>query len=137
MNDEQNRDDRDGDESDRPRQERRVQNAEDILVRDLVANASRGSARLKELLAGTILVRLSDSGKRYLIDWSQPELKANSVGKEATADCTISLTEDHLRKIAQGDLNPQIAMLSDKVRVEGKKGAAMYLFNLIAPRSGI
>ena len=128
-------DNRDGD-IDQPRQDRRNQTVDDILVRDIVLNAGRSGPKLRELLAGTILVQMTDSGKRYLIDWSEPELRSSTVGKEATADCTISLSEDHLRRIASGELNPQIAMLSEKVQVAGRKGAAMYLFNLIAPRSG-
>ena len=136
MNDDRSdSDSREGD-IDQPR-ERRSNNADDILGREIVANAGRSSAKLRELLAGTILVQLTDSGKRFLIDWSQPELKSTSVGKEASADCTISLSEDHLKRIASGELNPQIAMLSEKVQVAGRKGAAMYLFNLIAPRNNL
>jgi putative sterol carrier protein len=43
------------------------------------------------------------------------------------------MSEDHLKRIWQGELNPQIAMLSEKIRVEGRKAVAIYLFNLIAP----
>jgi putative sterol carrier protein len=132
MNDEREVDEGRRDEFDRPG--RRNLTPEDIILKDLVDNASRSGAKLRELLAGTILIKLVDTGGRFLIDWSGPELKSQTVGKDATADCTICLSEDHLRRIAQGDLNPQIAMLSEKVRVEGRKGAAMYLFNLIAPR---
>jgi putative sterol carrier protein len=36
--------------------------------------------------------------------------------------------------VRSGDLNPQVAMLADKIKVKGKIGPAVYLFNLIAPR---
>lgn len=132
MSDEREVDEGRREDFDRPT--RRSFTPEDIILRDLVDNASRSGAKLKELLAGTILIKLVDTGGRFLIDWSGADLKSQAVGKDATADCTICLSEDHLKRIAQGDLNPQIAMLSEKVRVEGRKGAAMYLFNLIAPR---
>lgn len=117
--------------------ENRPATVDDIILGDLVANASRSGAKLKELLGGTILIKLVDSGKRFLIDWTGTELKAQSVGKDSVAECTILVSEDHLKRISYGDLNPQIAMLSEKIRVEGRKSVAMYFFNLIAPRSVI
>lgn len=125
------------DEMERGHADRRDLSAEEIILGDLVSNASRSSAKLKELLAGTILINLFDSGKRYLLDASAGELKAQSVGKESTADCTILVSEENLKRIWQGDLNPQIAMLSEKIRIQGRKAVAIYLFNLIAPRAHI
>ncbi|NDC36606.1 MAG: hypothetical protein EBZ48_00985 [Proteobacteria bacterium] len=126
-----------GREFDRGRSDRRPLTAEEIILGDVVSNATRSGAKLKELLAGTILIKLIDSGQRYVIDWREGDLKAQPAGKDATADCTILVSEDHLKRISQGDLNPQMAMLSEKIRVEGRKAVAMYFFNLVAPHAAI
>jgi putative sterol carrier protein len=49
-------------------------------------------------------------------------------------DCILTLDSRSLQEIASGNLNPQLAMLAGKIRVEGKSNLAVYLFNLIAPR---
>jgi putative sterol carrier protein len=60
---------------------------------------------------------------------------ATAEGSDAAAvDSIISLTEQNLMAVRSGDLNPQVAMLADKIKVKGKIGPAVYLFNLIAPR---
>lgn len=115
-----------------------LSSTDDVILGELVAVASRSAPKLRELLEGTIMIAINNSDKRYLIDWSQPQIKAEKLkasGSAAiSAACTIALSEDNLLKIANGDLNPQIAMLAQKIKVEGRKAAAMYFFNLIAPQ---
>ena len=66
---------------------------------------------------------------------SGPVSVATVEGSDADAvDSVISLTEQNLMAVRSGDLNPQVAMLADKIKVKGKIGPAVYLFNLIAPR---
>lgn len=112
---------------------RKIQAASDIFP-DLVLGRARANAsKIRTHLTGTIQVSLSDK-MGYLFSWnsSEPEVH-EKVTKDA--DCTIQIKESDLVRIALGSLNPQIAMLSDKVHVIGQTQLALYFFNLIAPRS--
>lgn len=124
-----------------PQAERRrsFHNADELLLEEVKSRAMRGSARLKECIMGTLMIELTN-GKRYGFDCRQPEILvaplAGDLGAHAPPDCSIRLSEDNLMRIASGDLNPQVGMLSDKIRVRGKSSIAVYFFNLIAPRPG-
>ena len=60
--------------------------------------------------------------------------EGTSPSTKVELDCYISLNDRDVYRIYRGDLNPQIAMLSDKIEVGGKLSFAVYFFNLIAPR---
>jgi putative sterol carrier protein len=48
-------------------------------------------------------------------------------------DCVISIHEQVLLRIANGELNPQVTMLSDRLKIDGQAALGVYFFNLIAP----
>ncbi|ESY50231.1 MULTISPECIES: SCP2 sterol-binding domain-containing protein [unclassified Mesorhizobium] len=50
---------------------------------------------------------------------------------DATTDCTIKLSLDDLDSLIAGDLNPTMAFMSGKIKVEGDMSAAMALSQLI------
>lgn len=108
-------------------------NAQELLANELPARATYADSKLRSNLVGSIVVHLRDSDERFLFDWTTEELHTGRTDL-SSADCMIHLTSQNLLKIAQGDLNPQIGMLSDKVSVEGRAGLAIYFFNLVAPR---
>ncbi len=60
-----------------------------------------------------------------------------TVEEEAShrVDTVICLSERSVMAIRSGDLNPQVGMLTDKIRVSGQIAPAVYIFNVIAPRS--
>jgi hypothetical protein len=60
--------------------------------------------------------------------------QSNNPQASATPDCVIRINQTNLLKIAAGDLNPQVAMLSSKIKVSGRASLAIYFFNLVAPR---
>ncbi len=124
------------------RVERNRGTVDDILGPGLIEQARYCSDKLKGLIAGKVLISLHDSGKNFLVDWTQDQIVSSQVSGKADlathgAECGIFLSEGDLKRIQRGDLNPQIAMLSDKIRVEGRKSSAIYLFNLIAPRAEV
>jgi putative sterol carrier protein len=101
--------------------------------------------RLHSYLKAALLVELSDRGDRYVFDWRGEEPKVtpfegkgpveiNEAGATTGIDAVISLSEPNLMAVRSGDLNPQVAMIADKIKVRGKMSPAVYLFNLIAPR---
>jgi putative sterol carrier protein len=50
---------------------------------------------------------------------------------DASADCTIRLTEDRLSQLIDGRLSPTLAYTLGQIKVEGSLGVAMKLANLL------
>jgi hypothetical protein len=122
-----------------------IQNGRDVVCEELPARASRAKARLRPYLTGTLVIELTNLGEKFLFDWRGEEPKVSPIegpiqlaqgdSSDASAvDCIVSLSEQNLMSVRSGDLNPQLAMLADKIKVKGKVGPAVYLFNLVAPR---
>ncbi|MEY4701216.1 MAG: hypothetical protein RL326_1403 [Pseudomonadota bacterium] len=129
-----------------------IQNGRDVICDELPDRAQRAGLRLKPYLTARILVELTNSGERYLFDWREDAPKVRAVSREETVtteeglagelssdklavDAHIALSEQHLMAVRSGDLNPQVGMLTEKIKVKGKVSPAVYIFNLIAPRS--
>lgn len=100
----------------------------------LKKNVRRGGGKLRVHLPAPVLFRITRSAKEYIVDWSSEELSV-SCDTELVPACTIEISEQDLLDIAAGGLNPQVAMLSDKVRIEGKIEMAIYAFNLFVRKS--
>lgn len=92
------------------------------LMGQLLAEGAAAEPRLRGHLAGNIRIEISDKRKQFEFPWGV---------QGAEVDCTIKLTENSLRRILDGELNPQIGMLSDKIKVKGRAELAMYFFNII------
>lgn len=132
-------DDAEDEDQNRPQRERRERrknfsNARELMTDELRLRAEESSERLRACLTGSIIVKLRERGEKYLFDWSSTQPRAEATD-QTTGDCVITLSENNLLRIATGELNPQIGMLSDKISVEGKLSLAIYFFNLIAPLS--
>lgn len=50
---------------------------------------------------------------------------------DGPADCTIKLSLDDLESLVAGDLNPTMAFMSGKIKIEGDMTVAMALSQLI------
>jgi len=122
-----------------------IQNGRDVICEELPARASRAKLRLHSYLKAALVVELANSGDRFLFDWRGEEPKVtpyeskepvviSDAAGSAGVDSFVAITEQNLMAIRSGDLNPQVAMLADKIKVRGKMSPAVYLFNLIAPR---
>ncbi len=47
------------------------------------------------------------------------------------ADCTITMTPENFMKLAKGDINPMMALMSGKIKISGDMGVAMKIQSLI------
>jgi len=112
---------------------RRPGSSRQLLMQELPEKAAGVSTLLRSHLMGEIGVHLTDRGDHYIVDWISEKIQVKPQRPESP-DCMIHLTEQNLLKIASGDLNPQIGMLSDKIKVEGKLSFAVYFFNLLVPK---
>ena len=139
-----------------------ARNGEEVILKELCARARSAHERLRALLTGRIVISLRDLGRSFAFNWTSAQASVEEVpaakAKELMAhakssdtqlapaedsaaaslkdeiDCYITLSDRDVYRIYRGDLNPQIAMLSDKIEVGGKLSFAVYFFNLIAPR---
>ena len=116
----------------RPPSRSRPNSAKDLILGHLPERTQYASPHLRVELTGTILIKIKGSTDKFLFDWRSEKATTAQVQSDE-ADCTITVGESDLMKIANGDLNPQVSMLSDKVNVDGKSSLAIYFFNLIAP----
>jgi putative sterol carrier protein len=106
--------------------------AQGFLQEELSVRARKANPRLRSNLIGTLKVRIEDTREEFYFDWSADEFKQVTPIPE-TSDCKICLSGRNFMRIVRGELNPQIALLSDKIKLEGRPSLAIYFFNLLAP----
>lgn len=68
-----------------------------------------------------------DEGAIFLNDTVSPATVENTQGD---APCTIRISLDNFEKLLSGDLNPMMAFMTGKMKVDGDKGVAMKLASL-------
>jgi hypothetical protein len=142
-------DDEEGEHAPAPRKQ--IQSGRDVVCEELPFRAERAATRIKPYLTATIVFELTNSGERILFDWRESAPKISPLARETVVSCddgrgveisaqkvnvdtVIAVSEMNLMAIRSGNLNPQVGMLTDKIRVKGKVGPAVYVFNVIAPR---
>ncbi|NLF25830.1 MAG: SCP2 sterol-binding domain-containing protein [Deltaproteobacteria bacterium] len=103
----------------------------DFIMGEIGARSERAGRKLKTQLSSLVQLELTDLNHSFLFDWQGSDLRIHE-GSDPQADCRIALSSTDLWSISNGELNAQIAMLSDKVKVSGKAGVAVYFFNLFA-----
>lgn len=103
----------------------------DILEKTLPQRAQQASDKLRAMLTTKIIIELSETRRRYLIDWTSKEMKVSLVSPEVGADTVMRMTEKNFQAIVKGELNSQLAFVSGAVALTGKTEPAMYFFNLL------
>lgn len=73
-------------------------------------------------LNATVKFSFSDGGNIFLDDTKSPTVVSN---EDETAECTLIMGLDDFGKLMSGDLNPMMAFMTGKMKVEGDKGIAM------------
>lgn len=100
-------------------------------IQGVISNSYNASGdKLRTHLAGTIAITLRDTGKNLTFDG-----RTGKFLEGGASDCQIDTTARHLEEISNGYLNPQIAMLTEKIGVSGDVSLAVYFFNLLCPDS--
>jgi putative sterol carrier protein len=131
----------DGDSSD---EERKAESSEDEppsgselyrFIRKKVRERRFDRRRANIALSGVIEMSVNTGAEieSFFLSWRGDQVELIEPRQEEP-DCKISLTEQNLRRIAEGRLNPQIAICAGKVRLEGRGDSfvelGMYSFNL-------
>jgi putative sterol carrier protein len=68
-----------------------------------------------------------DEGVIHLDDSVSP---ASVTNDDSTADCTLKLSLDNFAKLLDGSMNPMMAFMTGKMKIDGDKGVAMKLASL-------
>ncbi len=68
-----------------------------------------------------------DEGVIHLDDTVAPILVSND---DLVADCSLKMSLESFEKMLEGSLNPMMAFMSGKMKVDGDKGVAMKLSSL-------
>jgi hypothetical protein len=143
-------DDEDVEPSRTPR--KAIETARDVVCEELPDRAQRAALRLKPFLTGTFVFDFTNSGEKFVFDWRGDVPSTKQLPKAVTITCdeaqgfvstesainvdsVVSISESNLMAVRSGSLNPQVGMLTEKIRVRGKVGPAVYIFNVIAPRA--
>lgn len=68
-----------------------------------------------------------DDGLIHLDDTVSPTTVSND---DQSAPCTISMSSNNFAKLLSGDMNPMMAFMTGKMKIDGDKGIAMKLASL-------
>jgi putative sterol carrier protein len=69
-------------------------------------------------------------GGQWSVDCTKPG-GAISSGQATTAKCTVNATDADFLNIVNGKLNPQMAFMSGKLKIQGDMGLAMKLQQIL------
>lgn len=105
-------------------------NAKEILTKIIVDRCSKATNQLRAKLRGKILFEIDGKDENYLLDWSKDNVSVSEASSD-DVDLVINLSERTLVDIYRGVINAQIALLSDKIEIDGDPEKAVYIFNLL------
>ncbi len=94
---------------------------------DTIVKEMEGKAAAAEPLGSSLKFNFGDSCIH--IDGTGDSNVVTTEDKEA--DCTIGITPEDLAAVAAGDLNPMMAVMSGKIKIDGDMSVAMKLQTLL------
>lgn len=95
---------------------------------DLIETLSKRAAGYPKL-GYKVKVLLDEGG---IIFWDGTSDQPAITEEDGEADTTLRLSEDNFRKLLAGNLDPTLAYMTGKLKVEGKLGVAMKINSMLS-----
>jgi putative sterol carrier protein len=98
------------------------------MALDKITEEMRSRVGAHSPISAIIKFDFGDEGVVRIDGKSSPTVIDNDNGD---ADCTVKVSMENFLKIAEGDLNPQMAFMTGKIKVEGDMSLAMQLGSIL------
>ena len=95
---------------------------------DAILSEMQAKAGAVDPIGNSLKFNLGDSC--IFIDGTGDKNVVTSEDKDA--DCTIKVSAEDLVALSKGELNPMMAMMSGKIKIDGDMGVAMKLQSILA-----
>lgn len=102
-----------------------------MVSTDELINAMIARAPALRRLGYKVRIDISDLDESVLLDATGSQLDIRPASPEDEADTALRLSAADLGKLMAGRLNPMLAFSTGRLRVEGSKGVALKLANLL------
>jgi len=94
---------------------------------DAILSNIQGRAASASPLGNTLKFKMGD--QVIFLDGKGDSNTVSTEDKEA--DCTVSVSMEDMAALMSGDLNPMMAFMGGKIKVEGDMGVAMKLQSIV------
>ncbi len=71
------------------------------------------------------------AGGTWIMDLAAPGGKVTAGSSAGKANCTITISDENFCKLIAGELNPQMAFMTGKLKVAGNMGLALKLQKIL------
>ena len=107
-----------------------VSSVKDVFERHIPAKLQAKPDVVAKINAVYQFVISGAGGGSWSVDCTQPGGKVQA-GTAANARCTVAATDQNFLDIVNGKLNPQMAFMSGKLKIQGDMGLAMKLQQIL------
>lgn len=94
---------------------------------DRISDLIKGKAATAKPIGGTLKFDLDD-GCIYLDGSGDTNVVSN---EDKDADCVINVSQDNFVKVIKGEMNPTMAFMTGKIKLDGDMSMAMKLQSLL------
>lgn len=108
----------------------RRMSAKEIIETKVAKRLSENPEKAKSIGQAVAIVLTGEGGGRWIIDCGKDPAQIME-DKDSPAVTTISMEAKDFEKMATGELNPQMAFMAGKVKVDGSLGTAIKLGQLL------
>jgi len=107
-----------------------AENVKDVFERQLPARLAAKPDVVAKINAVYLFVISGPEGGSWCVDCTAPGGRITAGGAPG-ARCTVAATDKDFLSIVNGKLNPQMAFMSGKLRIQGDMGLAMKLQQIL------